>query len=94
MSHSLFIVIKGQEPCLTRGFESMAKSKHRHVNKVIKTAWGPEERRFLMVDVDEFDPTFNTYESIGSYWADVITGSLYEPATGRCLSSTQISLLV
>ena len=60
----------------------------------IKTVEYEKQRKFKLVDVLEFDPVFQLYEDKGQYYADVVTGTLYSPKTGECLSSTQIQLLV
>ena len=91
MQHSPFIIIKGEEPCLSRGFE---KLKQNMVSLKIQTVDYIKERKFQLIDVECFDPVFSEYTPIGKFYADVVTGTLYHPKTGECLSSTQIKLIV
>lgn len=83
---------KGEPKCLSRGFESLRKQK---VTKMrIKTYEYEKERDFALVHVHEYDPVEREYNDEGILWADVVTGTLYKPTTGECLSSTKIQLLV
>lgn len=91
MIHSPFLIIKGEEPCLSRGFE---KLKQNMVTMKIKTIEYEKKRKFQLIEVDEYDPVHRVYKNLGKHWADVVTGTLYNPVTGECLSSTQIKLLV
>lgn len=86
-----YIVYKGTPQCLSRGFESL---KTGWEVKTIKTIDYEKKRKFKLIELTEFDPVFNVYKPLGKHWADVITGSLYNPKTGDCLSSLQIKLLV
>jgi len=91
MTHSPFVIIKGEAACLSRGFE---KLKQNTISLKIKTADYEKKRKFQLVDVDEYDPVFNMYENKGKFYADVVTGTLYHPKTGECLSSDQIKLIL
>ena len=91
MTHSPFIIIKGKAPCLSNGFDKLKKDA---ISMSIKTVDYVKKRKFKLIDVDEYDPVFNQYENKGHFYADVVTGSLYDPKTGECLSSTQIKLIL
>lgn len=91
MTHSPFIIIKGDAACLTRGFE---KLKQNTISLKIQTIEYIKKRQFKLIDVTEYDPVFNVYENKGKFYADVVTGTLYHPRTGECLSSTQIKLIL
>ena len=91
MTRSPYVIIKGEAACLTRGFEHL---KSGTVPMKIKTIEYEKERKFKLVDILEFDPVFDLYEDKGQYYADSITGTLYDPKTGECLSSTQIKLMI
>ena len=91
MMKTPFVVIKGDAQCLSRGFEYLKKDT---VPMTIKTIEYEKQRQFKLVDVIEFDPVYECYEEMGQFYADSITGTLYDPKTGECLSSTQIKLLV
>ena len=91
MQRSPYVIIKGEAACLSRGFESL---KTDTVTMKIKTVEYEKKRKFKLVNVLEFDPVFELYEDKGQYYADSVTGTLYDPKTGECLSSTQIKLLV
>lgn len=91
MAHSAFVIIKGEPKCLNRGFD---KLKSNMVTKTIKTIEYEKKRKFQLVEIDEYDPVTNVYKNIGKHWADVVTGTLYDPFNGECLSSTQIRLLL
>ena len=41
---------------------------------------------------DKETPT--RYEPFGTFWADCVTGSLFHPNTGKCLSSDQIWMVI
>lgn len=86
-----YIVHKGTPLCLSRGFESLKSGSEW---KTIKTIDYEKQRLFKLIDITEFDAVFNVYRPLGKHWADVVTGSLYNPKTGKCLSSDQIKLLV
>jgi hypothetical protein len=49
-----------------------------------------------LVDVEKYydheSPT--RYEPFGTFWADSVTGTLYDPKTGKCLSSDQIWMVI
>lgn len=86
-----YIVIKGEPACLSVNFHLL---KQGAVHKTVETIEGRKERKFKLIDVQEYDPIRNTYEDIGQYWADSVTGTLYKPSTGECLTSFQIRLIV
>ena len=60
----------------------------------VKTYEYEKEREFALVLVHEYNPMSREYKEEGVFWADIVTGTLYHPKTGECLSSTQISLIV
>lgn len=91
MEHSPYIILKGEAACLSRGFERLKKGSS---TMTIKTIEYEKKRQFKLVEVEQYDPVFREYEKLGKYYADVITGTLYDPKTGECLSSTQIRLMV
>lgn len=86
-----YLVIKGEPACLSANIHLL---KDGSVLKTIETIEGRKERRFKLIDVEQYDPIRNIYEDIGQYWADAVTGSLYKPSTGECLTSTQIKMIV
>lgn len=86
-----YLVTKGEPACLSRDFHTL---RQKTIRKKIRTVEGIWERDFQMIDVEEFDPIYNTYSDKGKFWADVITGTLYDPETGQCLTSTQMEMLV
>lgn len=85
------IVIKGEPACLSQGFHLL---KTGSVAKTVETIEGRTERKFQLIEVEQFDPISNEYKELGKHWADSITGSLYNPKTGECLTSTQIRMIV
>lgn len=91
MTQPQFVIVRGSPKCLTRGFEFL---KSNTVKLKIKTIEYEKERKFKLVDVHEFDPVAQVYEPMGKYYADAVTGTLYSPKTGECLSSLQIKLMV
>jgi hypothetical protein len=95
MKHSEYIVVKGEPFCLSRGIEKLKNGDVK--KKKIKTVEYVKERKFKLVEVDVFDPTIHhnfAYKYLGKFWADIVTGTLYHPETGECLTSTQIQLIV
>jgi hypothetical protein len=92
MSHE-FTVVKGHPKCLTNNFLALKKNAVTMKVKTIEYAKG-KNRKFKLVNVEEFDPVTNTYSDLGQLWADSVTGTLYDPKTGKCQSSDQISLIV
>ena len=85
------LVIKGEPACLSANFHLL---KEGAVTKTVETVEGRKERKFKLIDVQQYDPIRNIYEDIGQYWADSVTGSLYKPSTGECLTSTQIKMIL
>ncbi len=85
------LIIKGEPACLAVNFHLL---KDGAVLKTVKTIEGRQQRKFKLIDVQEYDPIRNTYEDIGQFWADSVTGSLYKTDTGQCLTSYQIRMIV
>ena len=85
------IIIKGQPACLSVNFHLL---KEGAVRKKVKTIEGCLERRFKLIDVHEYDPIHNVYTEVGQHWADSVTGTLYKPETGECLTSYQMRMIV
>lgn len=85
------IVIKGEPACLSQGFHLL---KDNSVYQTIETIEGRQKRKFQLIDLIQFDPIQEVYNELGKHWADSITGSLYNPKTGECLTSTQIRMIV
>lgn len=95
MTHSKYLVIKGDAFCLFKGMDKLKRMKSQ--KKKIKTVEYVKERKFCLIDVDIFDPnkpSNQAYEYAGKFWADIVTGTLYHPETGECQSSTQIQLIL
>jgi len=94
MAHSGFTVAKGRPPCLYTGksFLELAKDKDV-VIKNVATIGYISPRKMKLVAVDLYDEITKKYEPLGDFYADVVTGSLYVPTTGECMSSDQISLV-
>ena len=105
MNHMNYIIEKGQAPCLWRGFESLRK-KSGIVDKNTVSVYGLSPRRMKLIPVycyDEFAQKPKNswevtghykYKYIGEYYADVVTGALFDPNTGECLSSSQLRMVV
>ena len=91
MDHSPYIIVKGEAACLSRGFDRLRKDT---CTMTIKTIEYEKKRQFKLVEVEQYDPVFQQYEKFGTYYADAVTGTLYDPKTGVCLSSSQIQLMV
>lgn len=91
---SPYVVVYGQPLCLTRGFDSLRKQKHKIIKRRVDTSFEVLERPMKMVDVEIFYPVLNRYEDMGEYWADVDTGTLYDPFDGKCMSSTSMTLIL
>lgn len=92
-SKTPFIVEKGTHLCLTRGIDSLRGKK----DVVIKTVATPVEtmkRKMKLVFVQKHDKSDNTYEDLGDFWADVVTGTLYNQFTGECLSSDMMRIVL
>lgn len=85
------LVIKGEPACLSVNFHLL---KEGAVPKTVETIEGRKERKFKLIDVQQYDPIRNIYEDIGQFWADSVTGSLYKPDTGECLTSYQIKMIL
>lgn len=90
MVRSKVIVVKGHAPCARSPFTAHGPK----VKLAIQTADYIKKRTFSLVNVEEYDEVSGHYSPIGEHWMDVVTGSLYNPKTGICLSSTQIKLLL
>ena len=90
MQHT-YVVIKGHPFCLSRGLEFL---KEDTVYRFIKTIEYTKARKFKLVKVYEYDEPFREYNDMGNYWADIVTGTLYNPKTGECMSSTQIQMVI
>jgi len=86
-----YVVVKGQPACLATNFHLL---KHGCVPKMVRTIEGEMERKFKLITLHEYDPIYNIYEDVGQVWADTVTGSLYKPDTGECLTSYQIKMIV
>lgn len=89
-----FVTIKGHPCCITRGFDSL-RGKKGVEEKLVQTLAGEQMvRRMKMVFVQEYDPVEREYLDLGDFWADVVTGSLYRPFDGVCMSSTMIWMVM
>ena len=88
-----YVVVKGQPKCISKGFDRLKKNAISMKVRTVEYEKG-KKRKFNLVDVQEYDPVSETYSELGKFWADVVTGTLYDPKTGECQSSTQISLIV
>jgi hypothetical protein len=86
-----YLVIKGEPACLSVNIHLL---KDGAVPQRVKTVAGCTERQFKMIEVQEYDPIRNIYSDLGPHWADAVTGSLYNPKTGECLTSYQIKMIV
>ena len=80
--------------CLISGFESLHKAKKHGeatLTKIDTRHGAVVERHLLKVEVFDYDKdTAREGESIGKWLADCVTGTLYNPKTGKCLSSDQM----
>ena len=80
--------------CLRSGsVEGLSKgSVIRHT----ETVAGKKERKMKLIDVEKYydQETPTRYEPFGTFWADCVTGTLYDPKTGKCLSSDQIWMVI
>jgi len=77
--------------CLYKGFEGL---KRGSVIKQSCTVAGPRDRKMKLIEVQKYFDTPTRYEPMGKFWADCVTGSLFDTKTGKCLSSDQIWLIV
>jgi hypothetical protein len=85
------LIIKGEPACLYQGYHTLLDNK---VKKTVVTIGGTMERNFKLIDVEQYDPIKNEYNEMGKHWADCVTGSLYKPDTGECLTSYQLKMIV
>lgn len=88
-----FIVIKGTHRCLARGMDSLRGKKGVEIKNVY-TPFETMQRKMKIVFVQEYDPVTRHYEDLGDFWADVVTGSLYDQFSGDCLSSDMMKLVL
>ena len=90
---SPYVVVYGSPLCITRGFEYLRK-KAGTVKMKVNTSFEILERPMKMVYVECYHPVEGGYEEFGDYWADVETGTLYNPFDGKCLSSSYMRLIL
>ena len=90
---SPYVVVQGLPLCLTRGFDNLRK-KAGVVKRRVDTSYEILVRPMKMVYVEKYHPNLERYEELGDYWADIHTGTLYDPFDGACLSSTQMKLIL
>ena len=90
---------KGDIPIITYNFEKLKRiSKEMEV----LTSEGIKRKKIAKVFLNElyysFSPKTQRREKkekyLGQYYVDSVTGSIYEPNTGRCLTSSQLKLIV
>ena len=72
----------------------MEHLKKNLVKMKIRTHEYEKERMFALVLVHEYNPIERAYHEEGLFWADAVTGTLYDPKTGDCLTSYYMKLLV
>jgi len=87
-------LVTGPHMCLRSGcVEGLSKGS---VVRQTETIAGKKERKMKLVDVEQyFDQESPTrYEPLGTFWADCVTGTLFDQKTGKCLSSDQIWMVV
>lgn len=89
-----YVTIKGNPCCITRGFDKLKSKKGIEIKNVQTRAGEIMERPMKMVFVQEYDPVEREYKDLGDFWADVDTGSLYNPFDGVCQSSTMIWMVM
>ena len=90
---SPYVVVHGSSLCITRGFDTLRK-KAGIVKMRVETSFEILERPMKMVYVECYHPVEGGYEEFGDYWADVQTGTLYDPFDGKCLSSSYMRLIL
>ena len=78
---------------LSQGRHSLLRIYIDHPNGILVEDCEKVSRQVSGV-LDVEDPISNEYKELGKHWADSITGSLYNPKTGECLTSTQIRMIV
>ena len=83
-----FLVAKGNG-YISKGFESLSGGTMMEV----KYIGGVMPRKMKLAKVGEYWGTPTQYSSMGNLWVDCVTGTLYDPETGRCLSSDQLTLV-
>lgn len=88
-----YVVEHGTPLCLTRGFDTLRK-KGGIVTRRVSTSYEILERPMKMVYVEIYYPNISRYEEMGEYWADIDTGTLYDPFDGKCLSSSYMRLIL
>lgn len=80
---------------MNRGFDSLKKNKKEIQVNVVETLAGEKiQRPMKKVFVQEYDPVERQYEDLGDFWADIDTGTLYNPFDGKCQSSTLIWMVL
>ena len=83
--------------CLYTGLDSLrglARFNKHEVKTVGLRSGETMSRKMILVDVDDWDVDRKTGERLGKFWADVKTGTLYDPKTGRCMTSDQIWMVL
>lgn len=90
---SPYVVVYGSPLCITRGFDVLRK-KAGTVKMRVDTSFEILVRPMKMVYVECYHPVEEAYEEFGDYWADVQTGTLYNPFDGKCLSSSHMRLIL
>ena len=94
MKHSYLVSGHTTHMCLRSNcVEGLKKG---FVIRQTETVAGKKERKMKLIDVEKFydqeSPT--RYEEFGTFWADCVTGTLFDQKTGKCLSSDQIWMVV
>lgn len=79
--------------CLYSGFERLRKEKDVVIKQTCTVA-GPRDRKMKLIEVEKYFETPTRYQYLGNFWVDVVTGSLFHPETGKCLTSDQIWMVV
>ena len=90
---SPYVVIHGQPMCITRGFDKLAK-KAGKVWRKVRTPVEDLIRPVKLVTVVKYYPVLQRYEDVGEYWADTVTGTLYDPFDGKCMSSSMLEMVL
>ena len=79
--------------CISRGLDRLGKLRAQKI-KVVTRAGETLMRPMALIDVASYRSNSTAYEPLGKYWADCITGTLYDPVTGKALSSDQMTAQV
>ena len=86
LDRSIKIRLSPTKTCLSESTVSVLnekRSKTKTVKRVLRTPYGGREKKFVPLNIDGL-----------ALLADLITGTLYDTETGRCLATSRLSLII